>query len=138
MPCSSHVHRNVWLGSLVEHCNIVCCLFGHVLPIAIDLIFLQNHRKSFTVLQNHREPSTVLQNYREHCVAEPLRAFHCVAESSRAFHCVAEPSRAFHCVAEPSRAFHCVAEPLRDSPAMEGYDRAGSSKAVQAAGAVVS
>ncbi len=54
--CSSHVCRNVRLGSLVEHCSIFYCLFGHVLLIAIDLIFLQNHREPSTVLLNHREP----------------------------------------------------------------------------------
>ena len=49
----------------MEHCSIVCCLFGHVLQIAIDLIFLQMLCKPSTVLQNQRKPSTVLLNQRE-------------------------------------------------------------------------
>ena len=88
--CSSHVCRNVRLGSLLEHCS---CLFGHVLLIAIDLIFVQPS----TVLQKHREPSTVLQKQRElSTVLQNIVSISpgCVAETARAFYCVAEPSRA--------------------------------------------
>ncbi len=117
LPCSSHVHRNVWLGSLVEHCNIVCCLFGHVLPIAIDLIFLQNHRKSFTVLQNHREPSTVLQNYREHCVAEPSTVLQNHREPSTVLQNHREPFTVLQNHREPSTVLqnHCeILQPWKD------------------------
>ncbi len=111
--CSSHVCRNVRLGSLVEHCSIVCCLFGHVLLIAIDLIFLQKPAQTF------------------HRVAEPSRAFHRVAEPSRAFHRVAEPSKTFHCVAEPSQPFQRSSARIFQS--WKERDRDGSSEAVQAA-----
>ena len=90
--CSSHVCRNVRLGSLLEHCS---CLFGHVLLIAIDLIFFAafhcvtktSRTIHCTVLQKQRELSTVLQN-----IASISPG--CVAETAQAFYCVAEPSRA--------------------------------------------
>ncbi len=83
----SHVCRNVRLGSLLEHCSIVCCLFGHVLLIVIDLIFCRTIASLPLCCRiiaslprcckNHREPSTVLQNYRETSTVlqEPSRAF---------------------------------------------------------------
>ena len=71
----------------MEHCSIVCCLFGHVLLIVIDLIFCRTIASLPLCCRiiaslprcckNHREPSTVLQNYRETSTVlqEPSQAF---------------------------------------------------------------
>ena len=130
--CSSHVCRNVRLGSLVEHCSIVCCLlfWSCFTDCYIDLIFCRTIAKPSTVLQNHREPSTVLQNHREpFTVLQNHREPSTVLQNHRkAFHCVAEPSQSLPlcCRTIASLPLCCrtiasfPAEQREDSPAMEG------------------
>ncbi len=109
--CSSHVCRNVRLGSLLEHCS---CLFGHVLLIAIDLIFFAAF----------------------HCVTKTSRTIHCVAETARAFHCVAEHREHFTRLCCRNSASLLLCCRTIASIIQPWKDRAGSSEAVQAAGVI--